>query len=231
MSRSRLSRPTALGCETLGTRVSSSSKSMRPSRFSRRASVSTGALSVSAPETLPFGISSARTQTTTGSSKPSDPSRSHALCGFSVRRRPRACHGACARLRPGRLRASHAVCLRCSTLEPVICARKEETENESLSTIERIRIELFAMRPLNPSFKTDSLCSSSASSTDFSDSLPHPLRNEKTPNNGAAENCSGRQRVSRWLLPAEPAAQPARHAPPPSAVSELESLGVLARVP
>ena len=49
-----------------------------------------------------------------------------------------------------------------------------------------------------------------------------------TANNGAAENCSGRQRVSRWLLPAEPAAQPARHALPPSAVSELESLAVLA---
>ena len=48
----------------------------------------------------------------------------------------------------------------------------------------------------------------------------------ETPNNGAAENCSGRQRVSRWLLPAEPAAQPARHAPPPSAVSELESLAI-----
>ena len=51
-----------------------------------------------------------------------------------------------------------------------------------------------------------------------------------TANNGAAENCSGQQRVSRWLLPAEPATQPARHAPPPSAVSELESLAVLARL-
>ena len=49
-------------------------------------------------------------------------------------------------------------------------------------------------------------------------------RNEVTANNGAAANRSGRGRVSRWLLPAEPAAQPARHAPPPSAVSELESL-------
>ena len=45
-----------------------------------------------------------------------------ALRRFSVRHRPRACHGACDRLRPGRLRASHAVCLRCSTLEPAICA-------------------------------------------------------------------------------------------------------------
>ena len=39
----------------------------------------------------------------------------------------------------------------------------------------------------------------------------------------------GLLRVSRWLLPAEPAAQPARHAPPPSAVAELESLGVASR--
>ena len=52
----------------------------------------------------------------------------------------------------------------------------------------------------------------------------------KTANNGAAENCSGRQHVSRWLLPAEPAAQPARHALPPSAVSELESLGVATHI-
>ena len=140
----------------------------------------------------------------------------HALCGFSVRRTPRACHGACDHLRPGRLRASHAVCLASRTLAPAICARKEETDNESVSTIERIRIQLFAMRSLNRSFKTDSLHASSASSTDFSDSLPHLLRSEKTPNNGAAENCSGRARVSRWLLPAEPAAQPARHRPPQS---------------
>ena len=118
----------------------------------------------------------------------------YALCGFSARRTPRACHGACARLRPGRFRASHAVCLRYSTLEPVICARKEETDNESVPTIERIRIELFAMRSVNPSFRADSLRSLSASSSDFSDSLPHPLQNEKTPNNGAAENRSGRLR-------------------------------------
>ena len=150
----------------------------------------------------------------------------NALCGFSVRRTPRACHGACDHLRPGRLRASHAVCLRCSTLEPAPCARKEEADNESVSTTERIRNQSLAMRSLNPSFRTDSLHSSSANSTDFSDSLPRPLRSEKTPNNGAAENCSGRGRVSRGLLPRRPTAQPARHALPPSAVSELESLAV-----
>ena len=48
----------------------------------------------------------------------------------------------------------------------------------------------------------------------------------ESPNNGAAENCSAGGRVSRWLHPAEPAAQPARHAPARSAVSELESLAV-----
>ena len=48
----------------------------------------------------------------------------------------------------------------------------------------------------------------------------------KTPNNGAAENRSGRLFASRWLLPAEPTAQPARRSHPPSAVSELESLAV-----
>ena len=149
---------------------------------------------------------------------PRPPAPNDALGRFSVRRTPRACHGACAHLRPGRLRASHAVCWRYSTLEPSLCARKEEADNESLSTAERIRSQSFPMRSLNQSIRTDSLHSSSASSTDFSDSFSHPLRSEQTPNNGAAENCSGRQRVSRWLLPAEPAAQPARHAPPPGAV-------------
>ena len=109
------------------------------------------------------------------------------------------------------------------------CARKEAADNESVSTSERIMSQSFPMRSLNQSNWIESLHSSSASSTDFSDSLPRLLRNEKTPNNGAAENCSASQRVSRWLLPAEPAAQPARHAPPPSAVSELESFGVATR--
>ena len=68
-----------------------------------------------------------------------------ALCGFSVRRTPRACHGACAHLRPGRLRASHAVCLRCSTLEPDFCARKD-TDSESNSTTETIREQSLPMR-------------------------------------------------------------------------------------
>ena len=86
------------------------------------------------------------------------------------------------------------------------------------------------MPHVNPSFRTDSLRASSASATRNPITFPGGFRIEVTANNGAAENCSGRQRVSRWLLPAEPAAQPARHAPPPSAVSELESLGVATRV-
>ena len=103
----------------------------------------------------------------------------YALCGFCVRRTPRACHGACDHLRPGRLRASHAVCLLYSTLEPVICARKEEADTECVSTSERIMNWSFVIRSLNPSVKTDSLHSSSASSMGFLDSLPHPLRSEK----------------------------------------------------
>ena len=166
-------------------------------------------------------------------------SPNYATHGFYVRRTPRACHGACARLRPGRLRASHAVCLRYSMLEPALCARKEETDNESVSTTERIRSQSFAMRSLNPSVKTDSLHSSSASSTDFSASLQRLLRSEKTPNNGAAENRSGRLRSvtacasasgassDSWRFSCAPPLGTGCASPePPSAVSELESLGV-----
>ena len=162
----------------------------------------------------------------------------HALYKLSARRTPRACHGACDRLRPGRLRASHAVCLRYSTPEPVICARKEEADNESLSTAERIMSQSSAMRSLNPSVKTDSLHSSSAGAKDFSDSFTRSLRSEKTPNNGAAENRSGRLRSvtacasasgasadSGRLSCAPPLGTGCASPEPPSAVSELESLG------
>ena len=101
----------------------------------------------------------------------------------------------------------------------------------------------FHMRSLNPSNKTDSLHSSSASSRDFSDSLPHPLRNEKTPNNGAAENRSGRLRSvtacasasgasadSGRFSCASPLGTGCASPPPPSAVSELESLGDFAHL-
>ena len=146
---------------------------------------------------------------------------SHALCGFSVRRTPRACHGACDHLRPGRLRASHAVCLRYSTLEPALCARKEEADNESLSTIERIRIELFAMRSLNQSIETDSLQSSSASSRNFSDSLQRLLRKKKRLTMALQRTAPGGVRVSRWLLPADPPRSQRATRTPPSAVAEL----------
>ena len=46
----------------------------------------------------------------------------------------------------GRLRASHAVCLASRTLEPVICARKEEADIESVSTTESILAESLDMR-------------------------------------------------------------------------------------
>ena len=151
--------------------------------------------------------------------------RNNCNCGASFRARFRRCDTS-STTRGSRYLSG----VQTKTAKRKFCARKEEADNECRSTPDRIMSQLFAMRSLNPSFNTDSFCSSSASSPDFSDSLPHPLRNEKTPNNGAAENCSGRWRVSRWLLPAEPAAQPARHAPPPSAVSELESLGDFARL-
>ena len=72
------------------------------------------------------------------------PNRS--LRGFSVRRTPRACHGGCDRLRPGSLRASHAVCLASRTLGPVICARKEDADIESLSTTGKILAESLVMQ-------------------------------------------------------------------------------------
>ena len=151
--------------------------------------------------------------------------RKNCNCGVSFRARFRRCDTS-----PPTRGCRYLSGSQTKTAKRNFCARKEEANIESVSTTERIMSQSFPMRSLNQSNRTDSLQSSNASSTDFSDSLPHPLRNEKTPNNGAAENCCGRQRVSRWLLPAEPATQPARHAPPPSAVSELESLGVYARL-
>ena len=169
---------------------------------------------------------------------------SYASRRFSVRRTPRACHGACDRLRPGRLRASHAVCLRYSTLEPALCARREEADNESVSTSERNRNQSSAMRFLNPSFQTDSLRSSSTSSLRIPTTFPHGFRSEVTANNGAAENRSGRLRSVTACASASGASADSGQFPcapplgtgcaspePPSAVSELESLGVATRFP
>ena len=115
----------------------------------------------------------------------------YALRIFSVRRTPRACHGACDHLRPGRLRASHAVCLRYPTLEPVLCARKEEADIESVSTAERIMSQLSAMRSLNPSFRTDSFHSSSASSARIPTTFPDGFRSEVTANNALQRTAPG----------------------------------------
>ena len=147
----------------------------------------------------------------------SKPTRnSYALCGFSVRRTPRACHGACDRLRPGRLRASHAVCLRCLTLEPALCARKETADNESLSTVGRIRNQHFAMRFLNPSFKTDSLHSSSASSTRIPTTFPSKLRSEVTANNALQRTAPARHTGCSHRLRPQPPFRSRCAAPPQS---------------
>ena len=141
----------------------------------------------------------------------------HLLC---VRRTPRACHGACDHLRPGRLRASHAVCLGYSTLEPVLCARKE-SDNERVSTTERIIDEPFTVRSVNQSFRTDSLRSSSASPIRIPATLPRGFRTEPTANN-ALQRTAPRVTLA---APRRPTAQPARRAP--QSLS-LGSLGIIA---
>ena len=171
---------------------------------------------------------------------------------FCVRRTPRDCHGACDHLRPGRLRASHAVCLRGSTLEPAICARKEEADLEYLSTTGRVLAESSVMQ--GDFFDTQTV------SFGFYVTSRHCIPrlsprnsnlNDATANNGAAPNRgpggSGRLRGSRSTgsvtPPASAAASPAARAgvaPSPSAallrgrasrptVGELESLAVLMR--
>ena len=170
------------------------------------------------------------------------PSPIYTLRRFCVRRTPRACHGACDHLRPGRPRASHAVCLRYSTLEPALCARKEDADIESVSTTGRVLAESLVMQgdffdtrtaPFG-FYSTSRRCIPRLSPRNFN-------LDEVTANNGAAENCSARHgscysysSVSRsivalshvrcLLLRATFAATAPR-----SAVSELESLGAFAR--
>ena len=156
---------------------------------------------------------------------------------FFVRRTPRACHGACDHLRPGRLRASHAVCLGYSTLEPALCARKEESDIESLSTIGSILAESLDMRGnffdirtiLFGFYATSRHCIPRLSPRNFN-------LNESTANNGAAENCSARHGScysTFGSLSFEPPSFVARMrflrstlaaTAPASAVAELESL-------
>ena len=119
-------------------------------------------------------------------------SQSYSERPFFVRRTPRACHGACNRLRPGRLRASHAVCLRCSTVEPVICARKEGADIESLSTIESILVESLVMR--GDIFDTQTALFGFHSTSRRCIPRRSPRNSnldEVTANNGAAANRSG----------------------------------------
>ena len=117
--------------------------------------------------------------------------RNNSQRGFSVRRTPRACHGACDRLRPGRLRASHAVCLASRTLEPAICARKEEADIESVSTTERILEEgLVMQRDFSDSGSSNRILRHEPPL--HSTSLASELQFGETANNGAAENCSAR---------------------------------------
>ena len=194
-------------------------------RGSRRHS---GALSSYCAASLHDCVSSHPSQSWSQALRPA-----HLLC---VRRTPRACHGACDHLRPGRLCASHAVCLGYSTLEPVFCARKEEADIESVSTTEQIINQSFAiaMRSLNPSFKTDSLRSSSASPTQMPTTFPGKLRSEVTANN-ALQRTAPRVTLAATHHPAafaHPAPshlrpQPARRAP--QSLS-LGSLGDFARL-
>ena len=209
--------------------------------FSRRNLSLSGLRYSTAPETLSYGEFMAFLSLDTSMTEPVTLRYVNVDSPFGAHRAPVTEPATTYAL--GRLRASHAVCLRYSTLEPVICARKEEADNESVSTSERNWNQSSAMRSLKPSFQTDSLHSSSASAKDFSDSLPRPLRSEKTPNNGAAENRSGRLRsVTACASASGASADSGRSAcapplgtgcarpEPPSAVSELESLGDFAHV-
>ena len=128
-----------------------------------------------------------------------------------------------------------------TTLEPALCARKEEADNESLSTSERIMNESLPMRSINPSFETDSVRSSSASSTPIPTTFPDGFRSDVTANKalqrtapGCHGSCYSRSGVSPSLhLFRSSGALSASHlrsyrASPPRSLS-LESLGVSSR--
>ena len=137
----------------------------------------------------------------------------------------------------GRLRASHAVCLGYSTLEPAICARKEESDIESLSTTGSLLAESLDMR--GGFFDTRTVLFGFHSTSRHC--IPHrsPRNsnlNEVTANNGAAENCSARHGscysysgVSRSVVASfhvrcRSLRSTFAATAPRSAVSELESL-------
>ena len=140
----------------------------------------------------------------------------------------------------GRLRASHAVCLRCSTLEPVFCARKEEADIECVSTTGRLLAESLVMQGDFFDTQTVSFGFYATSRQCIPRRSPRNSNAEETANNGAAENCSARHgscysrswpsrsfvalaHVRCRLLRSTFAATAPR-----SAVSELESLAVAA---
>ena len=164
--------------------------------------------------------------------------RTYALRGFCVRRTPRACHGACDRLRPGRLRASHAVCLASRTLAPVVCARKEGTDIESVSTTGSILAESLVMRADSFDNQAVSFGFYSTSRHCIPRRSPRNSNSEETANNGAAANRSGCHGSCYFTLgslsfgpPSLVARMPFLRATlaataPASAVAELVSLAV-----
>ena len=172
---------------------------------------------------------------------PNDRNAFYALSGFSVRRTPRACHGGCNRLRPGSLRASHAVCLASRTIEPVICARKEGADIESVSTTGSIFAESLVMRGDFFDIRTVPFGFYSTSRHCIPRLSPRNSNSEETPNNGAAENCSARHGscysgsnlsrsvVALFYVRCRSLRSTLAATAPRSAVSELESLGVFAR--
>ena len=114
-----------------------------------------------------------------------------------------------------------------STLEPATCVRNADCDNESLSTTETITEQSLPMRGDSHNKNTEARVARSSGSR-FHPLSRNPRRSQSTANKSRTmalqRTAPGLLRVSRWLLPAEPAAQPARHAPPRFAVSELESL-------
>ena len=87
------------------------------------------------------------------------------------------------------------------------------------------------MRSVLQSFRLDSLHSSSTRARRKPTTFPDKLQTNKRLTMALQLTATGGGRVSRWLLPADPPTQPARHAPPPSAVAELVSFADFTRLP
>ena len=143
----------------------------------------------------------------------------------------------------GRLRASHAVCLRCSMLEPALCARKRGAGIEHISTTGGILAESSIMR--GDIFDTQAVSFGFYATSRHCIPRPSPRNsnlNEVTANNGAAENGSACHGSCYSSLDPSRAVVPFSHVrfrflrstfaatAPRSAVSELESFGQIARL-